>query len=93
MTTRSPWLAVRLGWRNRSYTDASACLAWRNKRIVVGVADEQGDERDEPDAADAHDLERVVGEPVPVEQDAAVLLEGLAVRRQGRVGQRLGHVR
>ena len=54
-------------------------LDLEEERIVVGAAVEEGDERAEPDAADADDLEGDVDDLVPVEQDPPVLLEAVAV--------------
>ena len=50
--------------------------------VVVEPTGEQGHERAEADAADADDLERVVREPISIEQDAQVLLKRLAIRRR-----------
>ena len=64
-------------------------LDLEEERIVVGRTDEQREERAEPDAPHADDLEGVVRQGVSVEQDATVLLERLAVGRERRIGHRL----
>ena len=50
------------------------------------------DEGAQPDAADADDLEREVREPIPIEQDAQVFLQRLAIRAERRIGQQVRHV-
>ena len=55
-TTRSPGCRNLLFGRWSSSTDRVASLTWRNKRILLVAALEQGDERPRTDAADAHDL-------------------------------------
>ena len=67
-------------------------LGLEEQRIVVRATDEQADEGSEPDAADADDLEREVRQPIPIEEDAPVLLQRLAICAQGRIGQWVGHV-
>ena len=54
-------------------------LHLQEQRVVLGPAHEQRDEGAEADAAHADDLEREVGHRVPVQEDAPILLEGLAV--------------
>ena len=79
-TTRSPWLTVECSGRQEPLQHGRlGLLDLEEQRIVVVTAEEQGDEGYEPDAPDAHDLQRDVRDLVPVEEDAPVLLQGLAI--------------
>ena len=55
------------------------------QRIVARATNEEGHEGSEPDTPDADDLEGEVDEPIPIEQDAPVFLQRLAISPQGRL--------